>query len=148
MRVIARIAAVVLAAVGALHAVWIVSPWPLTTWRDMARTVVGVEGEAGLPPTWMVLAVAFLLLVAAYVVAVRTQWLPRVGPDWVYRSGVWVIAAVLAFRGVVSLVVSLGGLVDAPAEFTYWDIRVYSPLCLALALGAVAAARLPTTSQP
>ena len=147
MRVIARVTAVSLAAIGLLHAVWTVSPWPLTTWRDLARTVVGVEDETGLPPIWMVLAVAFLLFAAAYVVAVRTEWLPRLGPDWAYRWGVWVIAAVLAIRGVVSLVVSLGGLGAAPAEFSYWDIRLYSPLCLVLALGVVAATRLPRANE-
>lgn len=128
--------AVALGAVGALHVVWTVSTWPLPDQESFARTVVGVE-VSQLPSTGATLAVAGLLFAAAYLVAAGSGAVAAVGPVWVHRAGEWTVSAVLLLRGGGGLVTdAVATMEHEVTTFTRWDCAVYSPLCLALGLGA------------
>lgn len=138
-----------LALVAVQHVVWMFSSWPLANDDELVRVVVGGAGAAEKPsiPSFVMVIVA--LTTAAYLVAARSGWLPLIGPTWVTRIGVWVVAGVLLARGVGGLVQS-GLLHDgATEEYLRWDLRIYSPLCLLLAGLAVTVAwnrRSPQTS--
>ncbi len=124
--------AVVLGLLAVLHAIWAFSPWPLRSRARFAEVVVGVD-ERDLPPPAAVLGVAGLLALAARLVLVPAGVVPLVGPDWVPRWGVRVLAAALLLRAVAGFVVSGSGRRESPEPFRRLDLTVYSPLCLALA---------------
>ncbi|MEU6237016.1 DUF3995 domain-containing protein [Kitasatospora sp. NPDC047058] len=128
----------VLAATGALHAVWAVTPWPLRTPEEFADTVVGT-GD-GVPPAAACVAVAGLLGSAAYLVGAEAGVLPAAGPARVRRHGVRAVAGVMLARGAGGLVVFGGGLAARSERFRRLDTRYYSPLCLALGAGAAVVA--------
>ncbi|MEJ2577571.1 MAG: DUF3995 domain-containing protein [Kineosporiaceae bacterium] len=134
------VTALTLAGIGVLHAVWAVSPWPLPDRETMARVVVGVTEDRA-PAPLLSLVVAGLLAAAAYLVAAGAEWSPRVGPAWVHRWGVRVVAGVLLVRGISGFVLSgtelAGGLDRAtPLDYLHADLALYSPLTLILGTGA------------
>jgi hypothetical protein len=117
---------------GALHVAWAFSPWPLSTWREWNRTVMGTDDptpRSGLE--WVVpcFVIAGLLLAAAYIVITRAGLLPRLGPWWALRIAAWCVVVVLLGRGVLGFVVPVPA--DLPAHD--WNLFLYSPLCLVLA---------------
>lgn len=128
MAVLALLTAGVLVLVGALHVVWIFTPWPLRSREEFARRVVDVPPER-LPSSGLTLAVAVLIGLAAYLVAGRGDLVGVPGPAWLSVVGTAGVAAVLLLRGARGLVVSS----RRSTEFARLDLRVYSPLCLALA---------------
>ncbi|GLF99184.1 DUF3995 domain-containing protein [Streptomyces yaizuensis] len=130
-RAAAGVAAVGLAAAGALHVVWTVSPWPLATRAEFAAAVVGV-GESRLPSTPETLAVAGLLGAGAWLTVTAARPAHRLAPSRLVRTGLWTLSGVLAARGLGGLLVSGLDLREVPAEFRHWDLALYSPLCLAL----------------
>ncbi|MEV0677378.1 DUF3995 domain-containing protein [Actinosynnema sp. NPDC050436] len=136
MALLALVTALVLVAVGGLHVVWAFSPWPLRSREEFASRVVGVPPER-LPSPGLTFAVAGLLLVAGYLVVARAGLVGTPGPAWLTVAGTGGVAAVLLLRGAGGLVASARK--DTP--FARLDLRVYSPLCLALAAatGLVAA---------
>ena len=121
--------------IGALHVVWMFSPWPLRTREEFASRVVGVPVEK-LPSAPMTGGVALLLGMAAYLIVSRVGLLPLPGPGWLAVAGTTGVAAVLLLRGAGGLIVSS----RHDTEFAQLDKRIYSPLCLVLAgcCGAVA----------
>ncbi|MEJ2855689.1 MULTISPECIES: DUF3995 domain-containing protein [unclassified Saccharothrix] len=128
MTVLALVTAVVLGAVGVLHVVWMFSPWPLRTREEFARRVVDVPVER-LPSPPLTAAVAVALGLAAYLVVGRAGVVGVPGPEWVPVVGSAGVAAVMLLRGAGGLAVST----RKDTEFARLDVRVYSPLCLALA---------------
>lgn len=128
------LAALALFVIGAFHVWWVRSPWPCRTRAELARNVVG-RPDGDLPPVYTPLSflVAALLVLAAHLVAAKADLVPAGMPDGVLTAGTWGVAAVLALRGVTGLVQSGFELGDAPARYRDLDVRVYSPLCLALA---------------
>ena len=134
-RVVGAVVMGALLLIGLLHGVWAVSTWPLSGREDFARLVVGVEVK-DLPSAGMTAGVALLLLVAGYLVGAVAGLLPRVGPNWLGRLGVGVVAGVLLLRGVGGLAADLFSPGYAPADFVRLDRIVYSPLCVVLGLGA------------
>ncbi|QFZ19087.1 DUF3995 domain-containing protein [Saccharothrix syringae] len=136
MVVLASSTALVLLLVGVLHVVWVFSPWPFRSREDFARRVVGVAVDRA-PSAGATVGVALLLGVAAYLVAARGGVVGAPGPAWLTVVGAGGVAAVLLLRGVAGFAVSS----RRGTEFARLDVRVYSPLCLALAAacGAVAA---------
>lgn len=130
-RAAAGVAALGLAAAGALHAVWSVSPWPLATRAEFAAVVVGVE-EGRLPSAPATLAVAGLLGAGAWLVATAARPAHPLAPSRLVRTGLWTVSGVLTVRGLGGLVVSGLGLGEAPAAFQRWDLALYSPLCVTL----------------
>lgn len=127
MSITGWVTAALLALVGALHVVWMFSPWPLVDRQAFARRVVGVEVDR-LPGRGATLVVAVLLFAAAYLVVARVGGAPPVGPVWVVHAGVATVAAVLLLRGAGGLVTST----RKDTEFARWDRRLYAPLCLVL----------------
>ncbi len=124
----------VLVAIAALHAAWALGwYWPGGSERELAEYVLS-SGErrqldGGLPPAALTWAVALALAGAAAIVrAVGTGARSRA-----LRGAAWSVAAVFLARGVVFLPSDvIGGLDDS---YERLDLTLYSPLCLALALG-------------
>ncbi|NKE60651.1 DUF3995 domain-containing protein [Lentzea sp. PSKA42] len=137
MTVLALLTAIVLLLVGALHVVWMFSPWPLRTREEFARRVVDVPVEK-LPTPSLTAVVALLLGVAGYLVVARAGLVAVVGPGWLPAVGTGGVAAVLALRGAGGLVMST----RRSTEFARLDRRYYSPLCLVLAVSCTAVAVL------
>ncbi|MFF9017412.1 DUF3995 domain-containing protein [Streptomyces sp. NPDC014870] len=127
----AAVAATGLAVAGALHLVWLKSPWPLRSYEDLADAVVGVEATEmpGRPAT---AAVAGLLGAAGWLVTAAARPESRPGRSRVVRAGVWTVTGVMAARGLGGLAASGLQLRAATPRFRHWDLRVYSPVCLAL----------------
>lgn len=143
-RLSGAVAAAGLTVTGVFHALWVITPWPLATWTDFAQVVLGVPDArvpALLPP--MSATVAALLMAAAYLVAARAGLAPAAGPQWLYRTGVWTVAAMLLLRATAGGFVPSGlSLAGAPAVYVRWDLLLYSPLCLLLGgLAALVALR-------
>ena len=128
MTVLALLTASVLVLVGALHVLWIFSPWPMRSREEFARRVVDVPPEK-LPSAGLTLAVGVLLGVSAYLVVGRAGLVGVPGPAWLPVAGTAGVAAVLLLRGAGGVAVSA----RKSTEFARLDLRVYSPLCLALA---------------
>ena len=128
------VAGFALAVIGAFHVSWVRSPWPCGSRQELARNVVG-RPDGDLPPIFAPLSilVAAMLGVAAHLVAAKADLVPAGLPDGLVSAGAWGVAAVLFVRGVAGLVQSGLELGDAPARYRSLDLRVYSPLCLALA---------------
>ena len=128
--------AVTLAAIGALHVAWgLGSSFPF---RDRATLAARVVGNDEVPGPGASFAVAGLLTVAAALVADVTPL-----PAPIRRVGVGGVAAVLATRAAFGFSGMTGRLVpgsDSP-RFVALDRRVFSPLCTALAAGALWSAR-------
>jgi uncharacterized protein DUF3995 len=127
-----------LAAIAAVHLAWAAgSAWPLESRAALADAVIGrAEGEV--PPPRDCAAVAALLAIAASLVAGR----PRRWPT-LRRRGVQAVSLSLAGRGAAGLsgrteLLSPG---SCSPRFRELDRRLYSPLCLALALCSLPAAR-------
>ncbi|MEU8773355.1 DUF3995 domain-containing protein [Streptomyces sp. NPDC048606] len=131
-RAAAVAAATGLIAAGALHVVWVFTPWPLGSAAEFAETVVGVT-EDRLPSVPLTLGVAGALGAAGYTVLSAGRTVPVVGPRKLNRIGVWTLAGVLAARGAQGLIHSGLALGNSPAAYRRRDLSVYSPLCLALA---------------
>jgi uncharacterized protein DUF3995 len=131
-----RLATAALAGLGVLHAAWgLGAAWPL---RDRAALADAVVGRADVPPPAACWAVAGALGAAAALVAGRPRRLPRLR-----RVGAAGVSVTLAGRGLLGL----AGKTDAVSpgssspRFRELDRRLYSPLCLALALLALPAVR-------
>jgi hypothetical protein len=140
----ATVTASALAAIGGLHMLWGAgSTWPAASSRDLARLVVGTDT---FPPPAACLAVALLLGAAATVVQQSTTNQPKLGLPFA-RIGTATVAGVLGLRGIGGFVASgvLGRAADLP--FRRWDLLLYSPLCVALAIGAWRSAK-PESAKP
>ncbi|MBC6450603.1 DUF3995 domain-containing protein [Actinokineospora xionganensis] len=135
MMVLGGLAATMLVLVGALHVVWMFSPWPVRTREEFASKVVGVEAD-DLPNRFLTALVAIALFAAAYLVAARAGLVAVVGPEWGVPVGVAIVAGVLLLRGVAGFVTSA----RKNTEFAYWDLRVYAPLCVVLGGACLAVA--------
>lgn len=123
-----------LGGIAALHVAWACgSSFPFSTRAELADTVVGGDVVPGSAESF---AVAGLLTVAAGLVA---DALPVPAP--LRRVGVVGVATVLTVRGAFGFAGRTGLLVpgsDSP-RFVKRDRRLYAPLCLALACGALTA---------
>jgi hypothetical protein len=131
-----RATASTLLTIAGLHALWgHGSTFPFPDRETLNDTVVGRRST---PPPLACFAVAGALTVAASLVADVLPLSRRL-----QRLGVTGVAAVLASRAAFGLVgrtdlVSPG---SASSRFRRLDRRIYSPLCLALAAGALASRR-------
>lgn len=129
-----------LGAIAALHAAWALGwRWPGGTDQALAERVVGAGAE--LPPGPVIWAVAALLGAAATVVA-------AVGAgrrERLLSAATWSVAGVLIARGALLIPVDLIGGLDS--IFAQLDLALYSPLCVALGLGAAVVARGPRQGQ-
>ena len=134
----ARVAGVavpgVLAALGALHAVWATgSPWPAASRAELSDAVFS-QDEA-MPPDWATWTVAGLLVAAAGVVGAAARETPRRG----LRAATLALAGVFGLRAVAYVPGDVAG--GPSTTYQRLDLAVYSPLCAAIAAGAFAVAR-------
>ncbi len=122
-----------------VHAAWASGvTWPAASADELADLVVGSRPFPRPAATW---AVSGALAAAAVVVAAgATDRGGKVG--WV-RLASRAVAAALLLRGAGGLVVSGAGLGTATASFRRGDLRVYSPLCLALGSLVAVSVRSP-----
>ncbi|MFG2292076.1 DUF3995 domain-containing protein [Streptomyces sp. NPDC048603] len=147
VRAAAGVGAAGMFAAGALHAAWPFTPWPLASHAELAEVVVGVT-EDRLPSVPLTLGVAGLLGAAGYLVLSGGRLAPAVGPEKLNRLGLWTVAGVLAARGAGGLVQSGLRMGEAPDSYRFWDLALYSPLCLTLAgLTAFVAHRTRTRAR-
>ena len=129
-----RLTSAALASIAGVHVAWgLGSPFPFATRAELADAVIG---SGAVPPPGACYAVATALFAASALVADV-----RIGPRRVRRLGRQVVGGVLTVRGIAGLagrtdVLSPG---SASPRFRRLDRRVFSPLCLALALGALTA---------
>lgn len=133
-RPLAAVVVAALLAVAVLHGLWTTTTWPLPSREAYARLVVGVS-VADLPSAGMTAGVALLVTLAAVLVAMEGGLVAAVGPRWIRRLGVWIVAGVLGARGLGGLVADIAAPDYAPAGFVRLDLAAYSPLCLLLAAG-------------
>ena len=135
-----RATAAALFALAGLHVLWgRGSSFPFSDPDDLTDSVIG---RSSVPSAEACFGVAAALTAAALLVAD----VPRL-PRAVQRAGVTGVAFVLASRAGLGF----AGKTDAvspgsvSSRFRRLDRRVYSPLCLALATGAVVARRRSVT---
>lgn len=130
-----------LGAATVVHGMWARgSSWPAADREQLADLVVGARPFPGQGATW---AVTALLGVATALTAARAGLLPFPGgrSAWPVRVGANVLAAALLARGLGGLVVPGLGLVESTPQFRRWDLALYSPLCVGLALSVAVASR-------
>ena len=125
--------AAILAAIGLLHLAWSRTPWPAADFRTLSDHVYGGAAMPGKGPC---IVVGTGLLAGAYCLLAETDLVPEIAPHPLFRLGIWALSALLLVRAIAGPAFSLRG----TAEFRHWNLLAYSPLCLALGLGALAAA--------
>ncbi len=154
-----------LGAAGAVHALWAMgSSWPAGSRDELADLVVGVRPFPSGPMTMGVVALlglgAVLVVCESRIVAAAEGCLPANAPgtlaaqdgvvaansqptllDRALRLGAFGVSGVLMLRGLGGLVVSALELGNAATIFRYWDLRLYSPLCILLGLLSFLAVR-------
>ena len=129
-----------LGTIAAIHAAWALGwRWPGGTDEALGERVVGAGAE--LPAEPLVWAVAVILGGAATVVAAvgagrRERFL---------RAATWSVSGVLIARGALFIPVDLISGLDS--IFAKLDLTLYSPLCIALGLGAAIVARGPREAR-
>jgi Protein of unknown function (DUF3995) len=131
--------AAILLALAGLHVYWLSGrPWPGHDAASLNAMVVGARPGAAMPPRPMTAAVsAGIVGIALGALAARGFVAPPF--PGVVRALTWFAAGVLAVRG-------LGGFFDrwlrphtVALPFAQLNVRIYSPLALALAAGLTAA---------
>jgi len=135
-----------LAGAAALHAVWAHgSPWPVSSWDELADTVVGRRPFPGQVPTW---TVAGLLATATLITSVRSGLVPFPGGRdmGLVRIGTKAVSATLLARGVAGAAASAFNVGATTPAFRRWNLAVYSPLCLALGAATAIASRSSSSS--
>lgn len=127
------LAVAILASLGLLHLYWAAKGS-----RSSAAVIPEVGGRPAFTPTPLAtLAVAALLLTAALLALGRlADWgSPRY--TWPFTVGTWGVATVFLLRaignfGTVGFFKRVRG-----TTFARWDTRLFSPLCLGLALALI-----------
>lgn len=138
MRLAPRLTSIALVTLALLHFLW--GKGSSLPFRDRKKLADAVIGSSRVPPPSACFAVAGALTCGA---ALVTNVFPAPGP--VRRSGVLIMAAVFGSRGALGLA-GKTGLVSPGSDsetFLRLDRRVYSPLCLTLALGSLLSMRRP-----
>ncbi|MDQ3601830.1 MAG: DUF3995 domain-containing protein [Actinomycetota bacterium] len=136
-RTAAIAAGALFSAIGVLHALWAVgSTWPFRDKEALSEMVWGGPAST-FPSPAATMVVSALLWTAALLVTGRAgMWGARM-PRWVFSVGTWAVASVLFLR-----VLYLGlGSIGSDAVNAGWELALFSPLCLVLALLCVVVAR-------
>ncbi len=143
-RVAAIAAGAVFGAIAALHALWAAgAAWPFRDRQGMADVIWGGPVST-FPSPAATLAVTVLLGTAALLVLGRGGVWGRWVPGWVLSAGTWTVAAVLFLRTIFYWPASIG----SDAVNADWEVALFSPLCLVLALLCAIVARSNARSVP
>jgi hypothetical protein len=100
-------------------------------------TIPTVRGNRSFDPSPLAtILVAVALLIAMFIVIGQLGMLGEVIPKWTFRWGSWSICIIFLLRAVgefrlVGFFKQVGD-----TEFAYWDTRLFSPLCLVIAIMA------------
>jgi hypothetical protein len=138
---IATATAAVLLAIGGLHVYWLLGGrWPGRDAASLNAKVVGGRSGAGARmPRRLPTAVVSAALIGVALGALAARGVIALPLPGTVRALTWVAAGALAVRGI-------GGFFDrwlrphtAALPFARLNVRIYSPLCVALAAGLVAA---------
>jgi uncharacterized protein DUF3995 len=134
----AGIDAVLFAAIGLLHVYWAFGgTWGLDAALPTGGSLPGQPARFTFQATPLgIFVVAVLLFLAAAVVLGRAGILSNAAPPthWIFVVGTWVLAALFFLRAIgefryVGFFKRVRG-----TEFGRWDTRLFSPLCLVIAL--------------
>jgi len=145
---IARIAAIVagtlFGVIAALHGLWATGiTWPFGDKEALSETVFGSPAST-FPPPAATIAVTVLLAAAAMLVTGRAGlWGARM-PRWVFTAGTWAVAAVLFLRAAFFGPAAIG----SDAINRSWELALYTPLCLVIALLCAVVARGDVPARP
>jgi hypothetical protein len=130
MKMLAIAVFAILVLIAALHAYWAFGGlWPAGDERKLVATVIGAQGRAHMPPAWLTLTVAALIL-SGGLFALVSQDIIAMGPRWLVRAALIVLTLVFTARGAAGYL--LPGGVGQAEPFATLDRLYYSPLCLAL----------------
>ena len=123
---------IALFAVSMAHFIWALGrTWPIRNEKLLAQTVVGFKDIEHMPPRLASLAVSIATIAAAvYGLALADH---DSGGLWLNLGGI-ALGLVFLARGVVGYTAWWAGITPEP-NFRLNDRRVYSPLCILLALG-------------
>lgn len=126
---------IALFAVSLAHWLWAFGrTWPIRDEKLLAQTVVGFKGIERMPPRLASLAVAIATLAAGiFGLALADH---DSGGAGLNIAGL-LLAAIFLARGIAGYTPWWAGLTPEP-NFRLNDARVYSPLCILLALGFLA----------
>jgi hypothetical protein len=122
--------AVIFAALSLFHLYWAAGG----TFGN-AATVPTVTGKRSFDPSpFATIVVAVALLVAMFIVIGQLGMLGGGIPKWIFRWGTWSLGTLFFLRAVgeFRLVGFFKEVRDT--EFAYWDTRLFSPLCLVIAM--------------
>ena len=132
---VAGIVGLVLAFLGALHVAWALgNPWPARDRDALAPLVVGTRSVGTMPGRGPTVVVAVLLFTAAVLVWAAGGLVPVPGAP-LARVGAAGVGVVLALRGLVGFADERLRPAIRGTPYARWNVRLYSPLCLALAAG-------------
>jgi len=135
MIVIAFLVFLILQAVALLHLGWAFGmSWPAESREMLSAAVVGRPESCQMPPRWLTIMAAMGISLAGWVALWGAGWF---GPEILDGLRGWALGAaavIFALRGGMSYL-PFGPLQASVEPFRTLDIRYFSPLCLALALG-------------
>lgn len=120
-------AAAALAAVGGMHVLWTVTPWPWDS-SDELRSAVFGSSDTDVPLVGYV-AMGGVMVGAGALVLSQAHLLPRIGSDRLRKVAMYALSAGLFLRGAGGFALNAG----ATDEFRHLNTVVYIPLCLGLA---------------
>ncbi len=139
-----------LSGIAVVHVIWASgSTWPATSRDSLADLVVGIRPFPSTPATGGVATLISLgvglLFRESWKVGSRltggSRDIPASPADRTIRFAALCVPAALGLRGVAGLLVSALQLGPAADVYRRWDLRIYSPLSLALAVAAYVAVR-------
>ena len=126
---------VVLAAIAAIHFYWAFGGlWPADNEPDLVRTVIGNGGRTRMPPVWMTLVVAVLILGIAAWPLLLSGVAGDLGGTPLMVAGSALLTVVFVLRGIAGYIPAWRHIHSAE-PFARLDRTRYSPLCLLLGAG-------------
>lgn len=135
--------AIVLVADGLVHAYWATGRiWPARDRLSLAQAVLNINKARSFRPAVLV-PLVFLLFCGALIALARVHYLGIPGqliPSPLLQFGILVIATGLLLRGLAGIVWALRLAASRSELFYKLNLIVYTPVCLALFVAAVAAA--------
>ena len=126
----------ILTFLSALHIYWAIGG---KTWLEgTLPRVKGTDQALFRPGPLTTLIVATLLAFGTTLALWRAGIVDLPGPPWIPRVGVWALAAAFALRAIGDFRYDGFFKKPSPSTFARRDSRIYSPLCVVIAVLAVA----------